>query len=281
MKSFKYIFLLPAVLLTFSCELVLDVDLPEAETQLAAHCFLLNSDSTLRVSAGNTVGLLEAGDPERFDDATVRLWEGEQLLLTFQSGEAAPFRPAQEPGRTYRLEVEYPGLETISAEQTMPAPVPVIEAVLNVNASVDQEGDDVHLLNLTIDDPAGVDNYYELAVVGDGENGWNDFQLRPLEDQVVGNWVYNDYITLDDATFDGKEQELVFRFFSYSDRIEEASLIWRTITPERYRYLNSFTNQQRAEDNPFAEPAPIFSNMEGGLGIFAIGWEERAPVQVK
>ncbi|WP_167604612.1 DUF4249 domain-containing protein [Maribellus sediminis] len=42
----------------------------------------------------------------------------------------------------------------------------------------------------------------------------------------------------------------------------------KSISEEEYYYRKSLQEQLNVQDNPFAEPVPVFSNINGGLGIF-------------
>jgi Domain of unknown function (DUF4249) len=42
-----------------------------------------------------------------------------------------------------------------------------------------------------------------------------------------------------------------------------------------YRYHQTIKDQQKAKENPFAEDSPVFTNIKGGLGIFAAFTQKR------
>lgn len=56
----------------------------------------------------------------------------------------------------------------------------------------------------------------------------------------------------------------------YSDFGEylEINVVVENISKELYLYYSSREQHGLAIDNPFAEPVPVFSNVDGGLGIF-------------
>lgn len=77
-----------------------------------------------------------------------------------------------------------------------------------------------------------------------------------------------------DELINGKEYTLTLIFDSfrkiYTEYGEFYTLTFylENLSPEFYRYSISKNQQNGARDNPFAEPVPVYSNVEGGLGIF-------------
>ena len=283
MRTIQYITALILTLFLFSCETVLDVELPEPETRLVAHCFVMNTDDQLSTYVSTNVALLSNQEPAGIDNATVQIFENGGLKYEFLSDQSVDLAEPFQTGRTYEIRVSHPDLGSLSARQVMPGPVAITRAELDPDGGINEFGDEVAELVVTLLDPAGEENYYERGLVRvQGGSGGEAYRLYPTDDQLFGKATWNDFITFDDRTFDGREQTLTFRFYAdYGGMNENYYLVWRSVSRERYLYLNSLTDQLWNEDNPFSEPVPVFSNMEGGLGIFGLGWEEVLAVEVR
>lgn len=77
-----------------------------------------------------------------------------------------------------------------------------------------------------------------------------------------------------DELINGKHYSLVFDIYIWTELYIEYGEFYTTtalldnLSPELYLYMVSVEKQYMVEDNPFAEPVPVYSNVEGGLGIF-------------
>ncbi|SHF67395.1 protein of unknown function [Mariniphaga anaerophila] len=56
-------------------------------------------------------------------------------------------------------------------------------------------------------------------------------------------------------------------FFEYGEYFKVSAFV-QCLSKELFLYSRSFDQHSMVSDNPFAEPVPVYSNIEGGLGIF-------------
>ncbi len=265
-----------------SCELTVEADLPDYEKQMVVHCY--PQPEVFHTIVSTTVGLLENTDPEPLQGATVELYENGQLLFSTDGNANMPITEPLENGQNYLLQVTHPDFETMQATQTMPQHVPVKKAVYKEKGGIDEFGDEVDVLQISIDDPAGEANYYEFALMV--RQNPIDFPdqvdfVYPAENNSQGiSTLYSDLLVASDQFFDGQSYTLSPKFYGYYQP-EQATfeLLWRNITRERYLYLKSVTDHTYANDDPFAEPVGLFTNFDRGLGIFALYNEETYPVE--
>lgn len=95
---------------------------------------------------------------------------------------------------------------------------------------------------------------YSNSDIFDVEDDYYSF----FTDELMGNGDYN----------------LSFWFASIGElntdlgEYTDATATVLNITKELYYYSRSQTRQTNAIDNPFAEPVPVYSNVNGGMGIF-------------
>ncbi|GJM35358.1 MAG: hypothetical protein DHS20C18_43590 [Saprospiraceae bacterium] len=269
----KNILFLSLVAVSFSaCELTVETDLPDYEKQMVVHCY--PSQETFSTTVSTTVGLLENKNPELLEDANVELYENDQLILSLSGNTAMPMDQALTNGQKYTLKVTHPDFEAMEATQVMPNQVPVKKAVYKMNSGVDDFGDQVDVLQISIDDPAGEENYYEFGLFIQQDPNFPDAinYLYPAENNSLGvSVIYSDLLIANDQLFDGQSYTISAKFNSYyHNDTEKYILMWRNITKERYLYLKSVTAHVYASDDPFAEPVGLFSNFDQGLGVFAL-----------
>lgn len=307
---------LVVVLASSGCgESITEVEFPDADPRLTVNSYF-TADSTWRVYVSET---RSQGDlPQEnalgaqrtlpaVTDATVELLRDGRLVDTLQrippqttsSALAERFDglygSAQTPtrGATYTLRVSAPGFETARAENTVPAPVTVREAVyrdsvwVETDESSARESRPVGQFSFRFNDPAGVDNYYRVVLYAIENCYFRYFQPIPFDinaevnrdifadpTTVTGDWL-EDFplrgrVVFTDASFDGKEYNLTVSFPTRgSIRDDGYVAILSAISKEYYDYAYSVRVQEATEKNPFAEPVGIRSNVEGGYGVVA------------
>lgn len=100
----------------------------------------------------------------------------------------------------------------------------------------------------------------------------DDFFSSATSD-VLGTFMFTQLLT-DDKAFDGQNISTTLYLMMLRDTNEVGYFLHQyilnieTITPERLRYLQSL-NQSTSITQLITEPAPTYSNIHGGLGIFA------------
>ncbi len=197
-------------------------------------------------------------------------------------------------GETYTLRAEAPGLPAVVATTRLPAVVPVEVTEVGDEGEGDGFSPPTFAATLRWDDPEG-DDVYRVRVrltVRDGDSllfrGPRDFFssdpfLRAsfgaldgdeidLDGDDGGERFYGDGALLRDSFFDGGSRSLRLRVFW--DRFEPPvtgayEVVLERLSEPFVRYAQSRDLQDDSEANPFAEPLELFSNVEGGLGVFA------------
>ncbi|MCB2379928.1 DUF4249 domain-containing protein [Hymenobacter sp. BT635] len=202
-----------------------------------------------------------------------------------------------EPGRTYTLRASLPGFETVESTQTMPK-APVIEsATFTKDQSASNPNDVYGRLAVTIADDPNVTNYYvAFARVVDKNykltTGWaqvqpderdsngditpevGQFQLSSIG-AFAGSGYYGFY-PYADTNVNGKRFGLTADVRYYpgcpsSPGCTEAAymeVFVSSLTRDAYNFYLSRQRYTDTEFNPFAEPAPLVSNLKNGYGLF-------------
>lgn len=297
MKNIKIGFLALLIITVFaSCEdlfdgAILDVELPDHESELAPYAFFGDTDSVLTVMVGKSVGILDATNPDVVFGATVELYKNGVLEHTFTYADSVRgyqvalngfFNPTA--GDEYELRVSAEGFEMVSATQVMPEKVEIIEGTVDIAGGIDQFGDPADIIEIRFRDPAGVQNYYEAG-------GFMNIRMQSFFDTTIIEEYTNPFYfesndpnfsdgeiangTLSDLAFDGQEYLLRlqnYNWFGTDNPQTEISgvIFFNSVTAEYATYLNSLNDYYEAENNPFAEPVLLYSNMSGGLGTFGL-----------
>ena len=199
------------------------------------------------------------------------------------------FRP--QVGQAYTLRASLPGLETAESTLTMPTPA-VVESgtYADRTASGPNPGANVYRgrLNLVIQDNPNAANYYlAFARVLDQQGrpgGWSsvDVDYESQSSSVsIGQFQLSSpqqqYSIYPFADTDANGQRISLstdvRFYSncFQGTCPPPGYIEvhvSSITPEAYNFYLSRRRYYDSDGNPFAEPAPLASNVRSGYGLF-------------
>jgi hypothetical protein len=200
------------------------------------------------------------------------------------------------PGQTYTLRASAPGVEAVQATLTLPA-LPAIEGASYAQQPVPPGSgfryDYYGLLSFAIPDQAATTDYYvAYARVLDATGAmwgyaYQDDDIRnsngPTIDLNQFRLSYsanvNSIMPISDAGRQG--QRLLYSNavgLTYSRPYNPANpprpspayleVTVSSIPASSYDFYQSLQRYRSANDNPFAEPAPLRSNVQGGFGLF-------------
>ncbi|MFN4147418.1 MAG: DUF4249 domain-containing protein [Runella sp.] len=288
-----------------ACEtLVNDVDpsrLPSSGGQLVVHGYLSPQDTVIQVSVSLSQKVLGQSPSNAFGSpsaisipgATVTLThENKSVNLAFKLNERFYTTAAQNipivAGQTYHLKVSYQG-QTVTSSCTIPQAVPITEVRQD---SVAAQGFMIGGTNPNLpkdrtykifwQDPAGQANFYRVEgyLVGKQRVRQSNGQIKIQEfinfinfdwQRRRSNNLYSDD-RLDGKTLSSSEGRLNY-FLLTSNRNDyvagtgQVNLLLISCDKAYYNYHRLLENYD--DDNPFAEPTLLPSNIQGGLGCFA------------
>lgn len=171
---------------------------------------------------------------------------------------------SREAGRSYQLDVYIDG-HHISAVTTIPEFAGLSDFRWDDSPGIDQ--DSFAELNVTVNDPAGVQNFYRYLTATGKE--------RTLVPPVFGSVV-------DDAVFDGKDFEIplprTYKRGSRGDdfdpdtyglfeRGDSVFIKWCNLDKAHFDFWNTRDNAS-SSGGPFSSYTRIISNIDGGIGIW-------------
>ncbi len=180
------------------------------------------------------------------------------------------------PDGRYTLHGSAPGYPEIEATDGVPS---AFEGeVISVEMFESTRGSLSVQLRVRIDDPPDEANYYQLRFMYENPNLFGDERFPvffQFEDPtlILDSHSTSNQITFSDLLFDGKSVELNFDM-SVGQRFPDDPGPLRlytelsTVNDVVFSLEASIESQRDTDDNPFAEPVPVYSNVEGGVGIF-------------
>ncbi len=282
------------VLAFTACELIIEPDLPQHTPRLVIKAFF-TPDGGWGASVSRSVGILDpAPGPERLvTAASVELLSGGLIIdrLPFLQRERvyASEIPLQ-AGKSYSLRVSAPGFETVHATDSAPPPVPTSIESYRIETSdpapEDQEFMKITDLRITlkIQDPPGQENRYQIRVFAPERSETYDMHFSTRDPSIISANRIEDPVLDDgvepfvgsepffsDALFDGEthEIELTSSNLYVEAGPERIFCQVRYVSETYFRHLESALLHEHTRDNPFAEPASVYSNVQNGYGIFA------------
>ena len=298
----KTISIIILTLIFSSCEKVVYFEVETQENKLVVNSFIQPDSAGLMTISLSTDPLAVGFDNVRVESATVNIFRNGTLAGNFvHQGDGnytidAATLNAQS-GDIFSIEASAPGKETITAETEIPASVEIEEAKIidtifvEVSySSIDSLGnifviDTVvphYKLQITFTDHEGVDfysitiNYKDafsetytcfttedpIFILGEYGGGNNEGSTVTLCNEVYFN----------DITFEGTKKTMEVSLLEIpTDFVLDPKfeIKLKHVSSDFYKYRITANSQFGNQDNPFAEPVIVFSNIENGYGIFA------------
>jgi len=297
----RFIFFSFALFL-FSCSREIEFEGQRFENKLVLNG-LICSDSLISVHLSRTNTILSDEIPV-IENATVSLYcngKYREALLYLKNGIYKSKTVYPQSDSIYTITAEAEGYPVISATDTVPRRTRIIYGTHSSGNTYDEYGDPHHDYEITISDPPEK-NFYELFYIfQNSPNEYLDsyligFQTDPVvadpvlrSDSELDYWVFT-YV-FSDNLFNGTNYLMRNKFLDMGVRgiftnqfvptdFEDKYAILRTSSLAYYNYRKSWirhsNNQQignRVEEPLFmtliGDPTPMYSNVEGGYGIFA------------
>lgn len=287
------------------CTKYIDFEGDDATPRLVVNG-LVTPDSPVSVTLSNSVGYLNDGDIERQVDGVVTLRDGDGALIeVLQHTGNGVYSGSTDAtaGARYRIEVDHPGFESVSADDRVPLPVTILSldtsTVLVDNFFGPEEGLE---FRFRFADPSGEANFYLLEVFQRIEyyidfifDPNNQGQLIPdtvwytqpvwesvfmsSSDQVIASensgflgdaQSFGSKFYFSDALFDGTTREFTVRGSTGESWAEGTQYRLRlsSLSEAYYLYRQTLRSFDNTNGDPFAQPVQVYSNIFGGLGIF-------------
>ena len=201
------------------------------------------------------------------------------------------------PGQTYTLRASAPGVDAVEATTSLP-PLPAIEAASFVKQPAPANNNFISTpyygqLSFAIPDPAATTDYYVvyaralnaageywgLIIEDEGPHTTNGPDIKLNQFKLSSPGAPTSILPISDAGRQGQRllySSPVFIYYSggYASNLPAPpppaylEVTVSSIPASTYDFYESVQRYREANDNPFAEPAPLRSNVQGGYGLF-------------
>jgi len=276
MQRVVFLFAIILVSITSCIDDVDNLTLPAVEPKLVVQSFISPTDSVkVNVWLSKPINYnLPINDVYYGDEVIVV--SNANVLLTSQSGTEQMLVPfdsslglyALSPeefsiqmGETYTLSVTSPDYGTVTASTTVPSYVPIVSNVELDTLNANEWGDVRGILTGYLTDEGSVENFYATHVFNYSEYAIGEDTLTYIS--------FSKRMLISDKGYDG--EDIPFKVdFCLSVYGEHLVHLYALSVDEHYYHFHwSLDNIEDFEDNPFAESTHLYSNVEGGLGVFA------------
>ncbi|MGD1843709.1 MAG: DUF4249 domain-containing protein [Thermonemataceae bacterium] len=245
----------------------IDIDLPETEVELVVECYL-EDGQPYRLALSQTVSFLEPpGVPDVPNaEVTITTSSGEIIELEYDpildeaTDKIYNYRSRDDQVvdanniGPYFLRIFDRDTEKLITAQTSFLPVVPFEEISWEFEDVNQEIKDDSALALVLirhfEEP-DVDNYYRLLI----SNINDEDEEVTVDFNYQGLLATDNEVTLSTIYQFKNEDTLRLSLYHFDERA--------------FDYFNSVEDAADVNGNPFAQPVPIQSGVEGGLGVFA------------
>lgn len=279
-----------AVVLLAGCEMKVDIEVPRESPAIVVNS-IFAPDYRFEICLTESRDLIDGQRAiHQIDDAAIELWENDRMVeIVPYVGDCLYRSPSRRPypGNRYTLRVTSPGYLDVEANDIAPEAVPADFEYEIDEVGLDANGVDV---KITFHDPPETDNWYRLMAFHEDPTG--AFFFGPpgfrTDDEAI-NAENQQYVDVSDNA----RYETVF----FSDQLldhgpnghtihlkVEPPITWGgpaegvlhvslvvvldNISRNLHRYATSERAQREVDDNPFAEPVRIHTNVTNGYGIF-------------
>ena len=293
--------LVACAILLSACETTIEIDPPDYDPELnITSNFMPDSVWAARVMRTIPIGSLGDTSPVFLDNATVTIYSDNVLVarLIHDGGADGWYEsPRLRTPRTntiYRMVVEAPGLPSASAISMAPTPPRILTAEATKLESFDPFfGNPRYLISFSLANNPGL-NYYSfsifLAFSEDGSPTSSDYTVYPVamtHDSQQWHCFYADVLNpiasspaedeictigiLSDRSFDDRTHNfdiVVNLDYDLEDESDTGLILYvMALSPEYIEHRSSIEEQDYFDG--FGQPANLYTNFEGGRGIFA------------
>lgn len=304
------VFLIFLSIYLFSCSTKIDLEIPEAEEQIVVNSLITN-DSIISVFITKTIPVL-SNKSNIVENAEIKLFADNQFEENLIKINDTLYQSTIETqlNTEYKIEIEVPGFEKISAKTVINDPVSIISGNYKIDSYyVHQQSRYESETEVSFIDNQEINNYYlisfyKLSYGGykyDHDNNvWVPMDSTNINYQRIRYLNSNDPIVVNEGDLDFMGDPGNIRYLVFSDEMlsqnntinlliggglsemGEVHVLIRNINYDLYKYYKSLIRQQFNSgmlsvdlNNMFLtnNPNDLYSNIENGLGIFA-GYSE-------
>jgi hypothetical protein len=270
----KLLYLIPFLFLFIACEQDADVDIPETEPKLVISCFLTPQDSFIRAKITRSNPIFNSSttlNPGPVTNATVTLYgNSTSIILAYDS--ATEYYQANQSlfpiigGNEYKIVVTHPSGNRAEATTVIPLVSPANFQCTTVDSVYSSDPYYVSgetRFTYSFSDPAGVSNYYRFVIY---DVSYSTFSGDTTLQRTSWDLFSDD--NADGTTITQNSIAYYYENINSGDTLIGYD-VWLLSGNEAYQRFHLSIDNYNGGGDPFSEPTLIYSNVTGGLGIFA------------
>jgi hypothetical protein len=267
-----------------SCQDEIEIN-GEHQPVLGAHFFINNSmpflnnyqpeKNLISLQIKQTLDLADTiSSHQKVENARIEIYSDNELILFLEpeNEKTVYIDLAPIEGKTYQVYGYADGYPVLSGKCTVPIAVPInfIESTLDTINNILE-------CSLNFTDPANTLNYYRLYTYHiSSSSGYPDPGYIKCDDPIV-----DDYYVFTDEFIKGSTYNLRFDIQNISNEIDQVMVeLWSISESTYYGWKSSFLYQE-ANDDIYAEPVQLYSNVENGLGVISASSVARDTINIK
>lgn len=268
----KYIpFLIPIILLLWSCEKTIEIDLDQAEPLVVIEGLITNEYRQHQIKISKTNPYTTNGQTPRVSGASVMVEDNEGTIYEFEESEPGIYLSkeafAGQVGYTYNMSVEVEGQHFTASDQLLSVP-PIDSLTIKIDeeeaADPEDEGRFYDVL-IFVEEPQETVDFYLVKFFRNGE-------VENFDGEIV--WVF------DDVALGPEIDNLpapIYYALEDTARVEMYSL-----TRKAYRHYLELSFNIDNDGGMFSSPpANVSTNIEGGaIGVFQVSGISVAEVRL-
>ncbi|MFY0252488.1 DUF4249 domain-containing protein [Chitinophaga sp. 30R24] len=266
----KFVGMIWLGLFLFACEKHMDIHLPYEGDKIVVNT-LIQPDSVIyiRVTRSVPTNVYDESGYKDIRKASVTLLEDSLPIAPLQVQEISGlfyFVTTQKAirGKRYTVEVAAPGLQAITATDTLPLLPEVNNATAQKNSN---------RVQFTLRDRPGAADYYRIRIMvthTDETISWLLFRLDPaFNNNLVDFFTSGTYnsLVMSDERFNGKEINFVLQTADLLTDVTRVTVEVSSLTHDTYQYFSTVLAQKENTGIIIGAPVRVFTNVVNGYGI--------------
>jgi len=264
------------VLLFSSCRDLVQSEFP-AFTPVPAINSILAADSLFRVHV-SLAGRIDSNQLDLIDNAEVELFIDGQFKETLDYTGQGIYSSTTivEPLKNYVCEVAIPGFQKLSCRQSVPQAATISEIVHINQAGKDPEGFTYPAIKFTFNNNPFEKQYFEVAI----KMIKHGYELQPDLTTITDPVLLNEGLPIalfSNELIGGDSYTMTINYLTGSGGSSGTNLYpllveLRTLSYDYYKYVRQLYLYEKGRSPDFGSGLtafPLYSNIEGGYGIFA------------
>lgn len=257
----------------------IELDPPEHQPKIVSNCIVSVNGTTTKVLVTTTqpyLGVQKEVQPLQDCNVTVQHGAKKYSFTKQEEAELVKYNyELQEPIAdlsemdTLFYSVNSTSLGEVTSKAVVPVTIKALEGEYVRDAGINLEGEKLSGAKLRFQDLPGK-NFYRIGVIRRSGNSIDSRLTREDNPTFEASVMTFQQLLLADDLFDEEMHEIELKWSYDVTTPENIYVLWVSISEDQYQYDRRLKKNDGAGENPFISPVPLNSNIDGGIGIFAV-----------